>query len=254
MVSNYSLRVLAKPCDVVFAISGLAAAMSKLHECSYLCGLWKEDLQIGFAWYIQRNDLRHPGDTTQPRLTPMYSQDPRIPTWSWVSQWGKLICFHDWERNATLEVSEGLSFISAQNLYSTDVLNPFARMNNIGLTVSGPVRRALVEMKSRGYIRSEDEENARWVALVKDPKTNEELGQIALDNDPAITPVDEIFCLLCTVREKYLKWQLTCLALVPMEEEREYHRVGLVFLRNEDWFGSLLLRDPNKFLMRVTIF
>ncbi|KAH8587073.1 hypothetical protein B0O99DRAFT_694850 [Bisporella sp. PMI_857] len=165
--------------------------MAKLHKCSYLCGLWKEDLQIGIAWYIKKNDT--------PRLTPTQPQDPRIPTWPWVSQWGKHIGFRDWETNATLEVSKGLSFISARNLYPTDVPKLFTRMNNIGLTVSGPVRRALVEMKNRRYFYRVDEK-ARWVALVKDPKTDKELGQIALDNDPAITPVDEIFCLLCTVR------------------------------------------------------
>jgi hypothetical protein len=42
------------------------------------------------------------------------------------------------------------------------------------------------------------------------------------------------------VREKYSKWQVTCLALVPADgSKKEYRKVGLVFLREDDWFGKL---------------
>lgn len=75
---------------------------------------------------------------------------------------------------------------------------------------------------------------------VKDPVSGKIIGQIALDSDPAIVSVKLIYCLLCTVREKYGKWQLTCLGLVPTDLSlEEYTRVGLVFIRNTRWFGKL---------------
>jgi hypothetical protein len=109
-------------------------------------------------------------------------------------------------------------------------------------------------------------ENSRWPAFVIDPDTGDELRQIALDSDPVPAPVDLIFCLLCTVREKYQEWHLTCLGLVPTgSSKEEYRRVGLVFLRQRGWFGELFDYPPdqmveelgprteNRFLTTVTI-
>jgi hypothetical protein len=109
------------------------------------------------------------------------------------------------------------------------------------------------------------EEKSRWLAFVADPDSGDEIGQITLDSDPVTAPVDRIFCLLCAVREKYRKWHLTGLGLVPTETSKEeYRRVGLIFLRQRDWFGELTKFPPdqmvklglhadNRFLTTVTI-
>jgi hypothetical protein len=78
-----------------------------------------------------------------------------------------------------------------------------------------------------------------WLAFVRDPDTGNEIGQIALDSDPVAAPVNSIFCLLCTVRERYDEFHLTCLALVlPDTKKGEYGRVGPIFLRERNWFGE----------------
>jgi hypothetical protein len=78
------------------------------------------------------------------------------------------------------------------------------------------------------------------VRSVQDSLSGEIVGHIALDSDPNNLPVQPIHCLICTAREKYDKWQLTCLGLVPTDEsKKEFSWVGLVFIRKEDWFGEL---------------
>jgi hypothetical protein len=234
--------------------------MSQLQECSYKFGLWREDLQTGLAWYVGINNAFDSGFATQPAITPIHCQASGIPTWSWASRWGKYIRFPSWETNAVLMVSEGLSSISvASNFGTPDLPNNSSGMR-FGLTISGLVRKAFVELIERNFVLIDgfysplsSPAEARWRALVRDPNTGKELGYIALDSDPTIEPVDEIFCLLCTTRVKHSNWQLTCIALVPTENEREYRRVGLVRLMDSDWFGPLVLKEPNKFLNHLAL-
>jgi hypothetical protein len=49
MVTLYTLRSLMYVSDALLALSGLASAMAQTHGCTYLAGLWKEDLQIGLV-------------------------------------------------------------------------------------------------------------------------------------------------------------------------------------------------------------
>jgi hypothetical protein len=67
------------------------------------------------------------------------------------------------------------------------------------------IRRSLREDVMRAY-------------LVKDPQTTETIGVAAFDYNPRfelLSSPTKIECLLCCAREKYSKWQLTCLALTP---------------------------------------
>jgi Heterokaryon incompatibility protein (HET) len=57
MVTEYTLRSLTYKSDILPGPSGLASAMTQTHGCTYLAGLWKEDLQIGRAWYVRRPDI-----------------------------------------------------------------------------------------------------------------------------------------------------------------------------------------------------
>lgn len=74
-----------------------------------------------------------------------------------------------------------------------------------------------------------------------DPRSRQAIGRIALDeeiNDPVSVLL--IHCLLCTVGEKYDKWQLTCLGLCPTDRTlEEFVRVGLASIQDSSWFGDL---------------
>jgi hypothetical protein len=52
VVEHYSTRNLTKPTDKLPALSGLAKIMQRLYGCTYLAGLWKEDLEYGLLWYV----------------------------------------------------------------------------------------------------------------------------------------------------------------------------------------------------------
>lgn len=94
-----------------------------------------------------------------------------------------------------------------------------------------------------------DGSGARWMHNLKDPNSGEVVGHIAFDTQPVKSDhLRAIYCLLCTVTEKYGQWQLTCLGLMPVDEPRnEFTRIGLVFIRDTNWFGALdwgLWDDP----------
>jgi Heterokaryon incompatibility protein (HET) len=52
VVEHYSTRDLTKPTDKLPVVSGLAEIMQRLHGCTYLAGLWKEDFEYGLLWYV----------------------------------------------------------------------------------------------------------------------------------------------------------------------------------------------------------
>ncbi|RFU36296.1 hypothetical protein B7463_g95, partial [Scytalidium lignicola] len=50
LIADYNERELTYPSDVLPALSGIASAMAQLHGCTYMAGLWLEDLQVGLSW------------------------------------------------------------------------------------------------------------------------------------------------------------------------------------------------------------
>jgi Heterokaryon incompatibility protein (HET) len=239
MVSHYTIRSLKYRCDVLPALSGLASAMAQTHGCTYVARLWKEGLQTGLAWYVQHHEY-HLG---QPSVANTDQESLHVPTWSWASCWGKNVAFRGWESNATHVVQEGLVFVSGGDHRTASSVDTFAGAVNRRLTVAGRLKRAILQKPDSYGRRNHNNkilEKARWLAFVEDPETGDKLGQVALDSHPATVSFDGIFCLLCVVRWKFFKWQLTCLGLVPTDTSgKEYRRVGLVFLEEQDWFGKL---------------
>jgi hypothetical protein len=51
-VASYTDRDLTKPSDRLPALAGLAQLMKKIRGCTYIQGLWKEDLEYGVLWYV----------------------------------------------------------------------------------------------------------------------------------------------------------------------------------------------------------
>jgi hypothetical protein len=95
--------------------------------------------------------------------------------------------------------------------------------------------------------------SARFAAAVHDPMSNEVIGAIALDRDnSSASPCQSIHCLLLNAKEKYRKWQLTCLGLVATDETlQEFKRIGLIFLYKTDWYGELCEYAPSTVMGQV---
>jgi hypothetical protein len=51
-ITNFSERQLIYDSDTLPALAGLASLFCYAHQITYLSGLWKEDLQVGLAWYV----------------------------------------------------------------------------------------------------------------------------------------------------------------------------------------------------------
>jgi len=247
MVTKYNTRALSYETDGLFALAGLSSAMATTHGCTYFAGLWKEDLQTGLCWFITGSKYAN----ADVAVSSKESMDS-MPSWTWISQRGREIQFRGWENNHTVIKHEGLSLFEHYTNEVPKPDNPFATIAPKKLVVTGRVRKIAVE-KSKLDINWQDSENVyhgdlaapRWVWRVRDIKTNEKLGHIAFDFDPASFTTRHIYCLLCLAREKYDKWQLTCLGLVPTDETlEEFKRIGLIMIRQEDWFGKLHEYDP----------
>ena len=105
-----------------------------------------------------------------------------------------------------------------------------SREDSKSLTVVSRVRSAVITEVSL-HIRSKRHkfEKPRWTMQVENPVSGHTIECIALNFDPSREPVLLIYCMHSTAREKYDKWQLTCLGPVPTDESyEEFTGVGLV--------------------------
>lgn len=249
MVSNFSCRELTYPSDVLPALSGLASAMVKMHHCTYLAGLWEEDLSVGLAWYITATQR----DTDRRLFLPEEGEENNVtslPSWSWTSRYGSVVQFWGWENNHTLVKHECLALTPMPRDAEDFETNTSVHVTRRSLSVTGRVKTALMmspndEWRHVLSYKRLDHGDARFVRVLRDPKSREIVGYIGLDASPGDgVPTLLLYCLLCTVREKYGQWQLTCLGLIPIDlTQEEFTRVGLVFVHDQDWFGELGLSN-----------
>lgn len=245
MVSDYNVRVLSHESDVLSALAGLASAIATTHRCTYLAGLWKEDLQTGLCWYVTETSSEGPD-------VPVVNTEV-TPSWTWISRRGRNIRFCGWENNQNIVEYQGLVLADyplrpgCQTV--TEAGAVFSSIVSKELMATGRIRKIAVESipvwyrdwPNSRYKAQWDLPSARWIWRVRDITTDEKLGHISFDSDPASLAMHHVFCLLCIAREKYGEWQLVCLALIPTDETlEEFERVGLIVLRTKDWFGELI--------------
>lgn len=81
VVEEYSAKNLSFASDQLRALAGLSALFRNAHGASYAIGLWREDMQVGLAWYVASNDTRPVKGVVESRDQ---SRSP-TPSWSWVS-------------------------------------------------------------------------------------------------------------------------------------------------------------------------
>jgi hypothetical protein len=91
MIEDYSKRGLSVASDKLLAVAGLASLMQKNYGLTYATGLWKEDLQAGLCWWVDRQDelFYRQGQRSPDEDFPDYL----APTWSWASARGVSVKF-----------------------------------------------------------------------------------------------------------------------------------------------------------------
>jgi hypothetical protein len=137
---------------------------------------------------------------------------------------------------------DGVVVVNNQEQYRNAYVDRFSTVTIKTLILTGWLKTAVVDQSARWHqkIEHNDKENAQWVSNIEDPDSRIRISQIAFDSDLKLKPIRVVHCLLILAHEKYGKWQLSCLGLVPIGgSDEEFSRVGLVFLRKADWYGPL---------------
>lgn len=148
MVTNFSNRKLTYSSDVLPALSGLASAMTAVHHCTYLAGLWSEDLQVGLVWFVaDAQSGRHGGSTISLHTEedkPQRPWTPNLPSWSWISRYGSMASFRGWENNHRLIKHEGISLTPAPRACQVYKTNAFGHITTRSLNLKGRVKTAII--------------------------------------------------------------------------------------------------------------
>lgn len=208
-LKNYSRRDLTDPGDVLNALAGLKSAVKKKYDCTYLSGLWVEDMQIGLTWYLHMKAPSTPAADVPESLS--------LPSWSWASSWGFYLNFPDPENHAVQYRDEGLRVV---NIHEREP----ARLNVSGLVLSAEAFYSDSEDYSSNY----NSLRGCWNGVVRRMGSDKVFGVIAYDFDPGLVRVKSITCLLCLVRKRDND-EFISLALIPTgRRENEYRRVGLI--------------------------
>ncbi|KAL7952007.1 heterokaryon incompatibility domain-containing protein [Trichoderma barbatum] len=104
IIKGYAKRPLTVATDRLPALAGIgkAIAAAKGYDAAeYLCGLWEKELEDSFFWYL-----------SEPACHPR--PDTRMPTWSWASVSGDVVC---WQVSL-----EGIEFLGSDVVYYGDPL------------------------------------------------------------------------------------------------------------------------------------
>lgn len=270
IVEEYSGRNLTSLTDNLPALSGLAAQFAQGHGTTYLAGLWREDLQIGLAWYVALDEGRR--DLAQEDTT------NTEPTWSWTSVGKRRIQFRGTEPESTHLVSKGAEILKASCVPQCGNY-PYGQVSAGALVLRGSIKRVTLHcspaFSQRDYLweklRGTDSKlnsllaaasmiRSRFPGLILDSETKEIVGMAALDRSaqgastalcvlPSGTPLPsiseetlerQVWCLLLNVFERpYGDGALlfiTCLVLERVDNGNlVFRRCGLAVLRDTAW-------------------
>ncbi|KAJ5404022.1 hypothetical protein N7509_003893 [Penicillium cosmopolitanum] len=268
IVTNYSTRKLTLPTDTLPALSGLATQFSRRQKSTYIGGLWREDLQVGLAWYVALNES-YPGLVTG-------STSNNRPTWSWASVENLPVRFRGREPNSTHLAYKGIEVLQV-SCPSKESNNPYGQIFAGALTLRGSIKKATLcynpGFLQRNYLSEklyseEDKLNslalaeykirAQFPALLLRAETEDVLGMAALDrpapggsaefsgqqtvicSPPTIerTMQYPIWCLLLSVFRRSSFLLSTCLLLDAVDKENlVYRRRGIAVLKDTAWSG-----------------
>ncbi|KAI8635202.1 heterokaryon incompatibility protein-domain-containing protein [Xylariaceae sp. FL1651] len=255
VIEEYSTKDLTDESDQLPALSGLADLFQRAHRSKYLAGLWREDLQLGLAWYIASNESR-----------PVRKYQEQEPSWSWASVGMVRLKFRCWKANSTHVVSEGAVILDAsctpKNLsnpygYAVEgILKLRTRMKKVKLQYSIKYVKDRTEFSFGNYSGPSSAsmtkgEHPRFPALVFDSASAQFVGEAALDrpiiagtgtgvehadasgvSDPIVGNYEiEAWCALLHVQKSSNRCRSTALILDQYQPELKiYRRLGLLFL------------------------
>lgn len=246
VMEEYSTKNLTQATDHLKALSGLADLFRRAHHATYAAGLWREDLQLGLAWYVASNDAR-----------PVKAAGDQKPSWSWVSVGLVRLKFRAWGSFATHVVSEGAEIrdVSCRPLHPANptggvrdgILKLWARVKKLRLSWSAEYVVDRTEFSYGSYSGTETTmtttmtrgEHPRFPARVYDLVSSRFVGEAALDRPIRTTPGTgtedvEVWCALLHVQKASDNLRFTTLVLEEdMSKPRTYHRLGLLFLEDK---------------------
>jgi hypothetical protein len=270
LVRSYSSRELTFLSDKLPAVAGLASIMQKSYLGTYSAGLWKEDLQIGLAWYVVGCEEYH--NTSHETLDGGLNEEYVAPSFSWASMTKRHIQFCDYEENTSDLPAEGLQTLDWEFSYVPGPLAPFGKVEAGVLTAQGYLKKALLIPcwgTWESYTPGHRHPWSLWRSHAADPTTGSPFGDVALDSFEAhqslsqsyqdavpqsahsecqsctaarrgkaerqtlwyMSKAQPVWCLLCLVREKYSHRQLVSLVLAPCDAANQvYRRIGLLFV------------------------
>ncbi|KAI0450907.1 heterokaryon incompatibility protein-domain-containing protein [Xylaria acuta] len=239
VTEEYSTKNFTYTKDQLPALSGLADLFQRVYHATYVAGLWREDLQLGLAWYVASND---------PRL--VKAAGDQKPSWSWASVGLVRLKFRGWGAFSTHAVSDGAEILEAS-------CNPTHRSNPTGGVVDGILKLRTRAKKLRlswsaEYAVNRTEfsygsysgaetitmtkgEHPRFPARVFDLGSSHFVGEAALDRPTRTRPGTgtgdiEVLCAILHVQKSTDNLRFTALVL---EQDRSkpmtYRRLGLLF-------------------------
>jgi hypothetical protein len=275
LIEDFSGRDLTYELDTLPALSGLASQISRLYKCSYLAGLWQEDIQYGLLWTKEtwesaphicspaqtspkeaddvNNASKRPSfEDTRALEMPVVSQVGKSvkPSWSWISSFGnKGLKFklHPLRMHRDLDEKHVFEVLDVAITQATGYTNPFGKLESAILTIEAFVKPAKIKSGTTNQAFSSD--GPTWHNLY-DPSGCQGESDAGIDEDPIgeFRPDDtfllsdegnSILCVLC-VREhpEFSKFIDHCLAVVPADEPGQYFRVGLAVLFSNHQFDA----------------
>jgi hypothetical protein len=232
-IENYSRRDLTYASDVLPALAGIATILSSTQKAQYVNGLWEKGLTFGLLWFVESLSIActaSESDHTDSQATIV--ETTVIPSWTWVSRWGRSIKFFVAHYRYPLSLaSVHLNYDHEQD---SDEKGHFSRFQNIStreLFLTGYTVTVLVDLEP-GKCEQPPYDillEKAWLRIVISPKTQAPIGYVALDEDPMKASVHEITGLLCAVLRLIRSPDLlVSLALVRVGRD-QYARVGLIF-------------------------
>ncbi|KAI1734720.1 heterokaryon incompatibility protein-domain-containing protein [Xylaria scruposa] len=241
VIEEYSTKDLTYVIDHLPALSGLAGLFQRVHHATYVAGLWREDLQLGLAWYVASNDPR-----------PVKDAGDQKPSWSWASVGLVRLKFRAWRAFSTHVVSNGAEILDAS-------CNPMHEANPAGGVVDGilKLRTRVNKLRlswSTEYVVNRTEfsygnysgtetttmirgEHPRFTARIFEFGSSRFVGEVALDRPMRTqrgTDIEvEVWCALLHMQETSDNIQFTALVLEEdVSKPMTYRRLGLLFPEN----------------------
>ncbi|KAL9115854.1 MAG: hypothetical protein Q9227_000222 [Pyrenula ochraceoflavens] len=216
----YSRRNMTDKNDKLPALAGLAAGFRDFHNCTYIAGLWKEDLIRGLQWVP--SGASGGFSILDARMT------HRAPSWSWASVDGVIYWHISFDRHEIREVSA----IVDVDMESDEDTILGQHCQNDTITIRGPMQQ--VE-----YIPPQTDSGSKRFTNSGSLLFRSQGGSESLCMDHAVPDFDRDQRRDCWVialsygKGGWYDWEGTFYLLLEQVSEDRYRRMGHCYSDNE---------------------